>query len=188
MTLNEFREKGNVDLYKSKAKNLRVLKIFNLFVSFTALITLSIYYGFPHTTESDLIIMSIIKCSFSFYIMHYFIKFLNDVHPQTYLKRTWFEGGIMVLLIIEGISHILTDALILVPLLEKLSISAGEDLCLIFLQVYFFILVITELLCKGSILPKIKMHPAVIFILSLLGIITIGTLHLMMPEMTTHGK
>lgn len=188
MTFNEFREKGNVDLYKSKAKSLGLLKILNLFVSVTALITLSIYYGFPHTTESDLTIMTIMKCSYSFYIVHYLIKFFNDVHPKKYLKRTWFEGGIMVLLTIEGTSHILTDALILLPLLEKLSFTAGEDLCLIFIQVYFFILVSTELMSKGSILPKIKIHPAVIFILSLLGIITIGTLHLMMPEMTTHGK
>ena len=32
------------------------------------------------------------------------------------------------------------------------------------------------------------MHPAVIFILSFLGITTIGTLLLMMPEMTTSGS
>jgi Trk-type K+ transport system membrane component len=74
--------------------------------------------------------------------------------------------------------------LLFVPLLEKLSISAGEDLCLIFIQGYFFIVIIAALMRKKSIIPKIKMAPSVIFILSFLGIITVGTLLLMMPEMT----
>ena len=188
MTFNEFREIGNVYLYKSKAKNLRVLKILNLFVSFTALITLTIYYGFPHTVHGDVNMMNVMKYSFGFYVSHYLIKFIYDFHPWEYLKKTWFEGFVMFILIIEGASHIITGELLFVPLLEKLSISSGEDISLIFIQGYFFIVIIAELTRKGSVIPKIKMHPAVIFILSFLGIITVGTLLLMMPEMTSSGN
>ena len=188
MTFNEFREIGNVYLYKSKAKNLRVLKILNLFVSFTALITLTIYYGFPHTVHGDVNMMNVMKYSFGFYVSHYLIKFIYDFHPLEYLKKTWFEGFVMFILIIEGASHIITGELLFVPLLEKLSISSGEDISLIFIQGYFFIVIIAELTRKGSVIPKIKMHPAVIFILSFLGIITVGTLLLMMPEMTSSGN
>jgi len=188
MTFNEFREIGNVYLYKSKAKNLGLLKILNLFVSFTALITLTIYYGFPHTVHGDLNMMTVMRYSFGFYVSHYLIKFIYDFHPWEYLKKTWFEGLVMFLLITEGASHILTGELLFVPLLEKLSISSGEDISLIFIQGYFFIVIIAELTRKGSVIPKIKMHPAVIFILSFLGIITVGTLLLMMPEMTTSGS
>ena len=188
MTFNEFREVGNVYLYKSKAKNLGLLKILNLFVSFTALITLTIYYGFPHTVHGDLNMMTVMRYSFGFYVSHYLIKFIYDFHPWEYLKKTWFEGLVMFLLITEGASHILTGELLFVPLLEKLSISSGEDISLIFIQGYFFIVIIAELTRKGSVIPKIKMHPAVIFILSFLGIITVGTLLLMMPEMTTSGS
>jgi len=188
MTFNEFREIGNVYLYKSKAKNLRVLKILNLFVSFTALITLTIYYGFPHTVHGDLNMMNVMRYSFGFYVSLYLIKFIYDFHPWEYLKKTWFEGFVMFILIIEGASHIMTGELLFVPLLEKLSISSGEDISLIFIQGYFFIVIIAELTRKGSVIPKIKMHPAVIFILSFLGIITVGTLLLMMPEMTSSGN
>ncbi|MBT7652328.1 MAG: hypothetical protein HN563_03340 [Flavobacteriales bacterium] len=188
MTFNEFREIGNIYLYKSKAKNLGVLKILNLFVSFTALITLTIYYGFPHTVQGDVNMMTVIRYSFGFYISHYLIKFIYDFHPWEYLKKTWFEGFVMFILIIEGASHIMTGELLFVPLLEKLSISSGEDISLIFIQGYFFIVIIAELTRKGSVIPKIKMHPAVIFILSFLGIITVGTILLMMPEMTSSGN
>ena len=188
MTFNEFREIGNIYLYKSKAKNLGVLKILNLFVSFTALITLTIYYGFPHTVQGDVNMMTVIRYSFGFYISHYLIKFIYDFHPWEYLKKTWFEGFVMFILIIEGASHIMTGELLFVPLLEKLSISSGEDISLIFIQGYFFIVIIAELSRKGSVIPKIRMHPAVIFILSFLGIISVGTLLLMMPEMTSSGN
>lgn len=188
MTFNEFREIGNIYLYKSKAKNLGVLKILNLFVSFTALITLTIYYGFPHTVQGDVNMMTVIRYSFGFYISHYLIKFIYDFHPWEYLKKTWFEGFVMFILIIEGASHIMTGELLFVPLLEKLSISSGEDISLIFIQGYFFIVIIAELTRKGSVIPKIRMHPAVIFILSFLGIITVGTILLMMPEMTSSGN
>ena len=188
MTFNEFREIGNIYLYKSKAKNLGVLKILNLFVSFTALITLTIYYGFPYTVQGDVNMMTVIRYSFGFYISHYLIKFIYDFHPWEYLKKTWFEGFVMFILIIEGASHIMTGELLFVPLLEKLSISSGEDISLIFIQGYFFIVIIAELTRKGSVIPKIRMHPAVIFILSFLGIISVGTLLLMMPEMTSSGN
>ena len=188
MTFNEFREIGNIYLYKSKAKNLGVLKILNLFVSFTALITLTIYYGFPHTVQGDVNMMTVIRYSFGFYISHYLIKFIYDFHPWEYLKKTWFEGFVMFILIIEGASHIMTGELLFVPLLEKLSISSGEDISLIFIQGYFFIVIIAELTRKGSVIPKIRMHPAVIFILSFLGIISVGTILLMMPEMTSSGN
>tara|TARA_B110000459_G_C16624325_1_gene504071 strand:+ start:706 stop:2532 length:1827 start_codon:yes stop_codon:yes gene_type:complete len=187
MTLYEFRERGNVYLYNSKVKNLGILKILNLIVSSTALVTLAIYYGFPPSAESDMNMLNVMRCSFSFYVTHYLIKFIYTFHPLEYLKRTWFEAVVMLILVIEGASHIYTGSLLIVPLLKKLNITGGEDLSLIFIQIYFFIVVLAELMRKGSVLPKIKMHPAMIFIISFLLIITLGTLLLMMPEMTHSG-
>ena len=187
MTLYEFRERGNVYLYNSKVKNLGILKILNLIVSCTALVTLAIYYGFPPSAESDMNMLNVMRCSFSFYVTHYLIKFIYTFHPLEYLKRTWFEAVVMLILVIEGASHIYTGSLLIVPLLKKLNITGGEDLSLIFIQIYFFIVVLAELMRKGSVLPKIKMHPAMIFIISFLLIITVGTLLLMMPEMTHSG-
>ena len=188
MTLNEFRERGNVYLYNSKLKNLGILKILNLIVSSIAMVTLAIYYGFPHSAESDVNMLNVMRYSFSFYVVHYLIKFIYTFHPLEYLKKTWFEAVVMSILVIEGASHIFTGSLLIVPLLKKLNITGGEDLSLIFIQVYFFIVVIAELMRKGSVLPKIKMHPAIIFIISFLLIITVGTLLLMMPEMTHSGN
>jgi Trk-type K+ transport system membrane component len=188
MTFNDFREIGNVYLYKSKSRNLGILKLLNLIVSLTALVVLAIYYGYPNTAQSDQNLMDIMRLSFGFYVVHYLIKILYDFHPAEFLRRTWIEGIVMIVLIIEGVSHLFFDTLIHEPVFRALNISSGVDLSLVFIQIYFFIVVIAELLRKGSILPRVKMHPAIIFILSFLGIITVGTLLLMMPEMTTSGN
>ena len=188
MTLDDFRERGNVYLYKSKSRNLGILKILKLFVSFTALVILAIYYGYPYTPESDILLMNIMRMSFGFYVFHYLIKLIYDFHPWEFIKRTWFEAIIMVILVLEGASHLLFDTLIHEPIVRAISGYMGTDLSLLFIQIYFFVVVIADLMRKGRVLPRIKMHPAVIFILSFLGIITVGTLLLMMPEMTTSGN
>jgi Trk-type K+ transport system membrane component len=188
MTLKDFRERSNVYLYKSKSRNLGILKILKLFVSFTALVVLAMYYGYPYTPESDILLMNIMRMSFGFYVLHYLIKIIYDFHPWEFIKSTWFEAIIMVILIIEGASHILFNTLIHEPIVRAMSGSMGADLSLIFIQIYFFVVVIADIMRKGRVLPRIKMHPAVIFILSFLGIITVGTFLLMMPEMTTSGN
>ena len=130
-------------------------------------------------------LLSFVKFSFGFYVFHYLVRIIYDFHPLTFLKENWFEGVVMALLVIEGIGDLFFDRLLLEPLLIALGFDSYTDFSTIFIQLYFVIVVIAELMRKGSVLPRIKMHPAVLFILSFLGITTVGTLLLMMPEMTT---
>lgn len=191
MTLREFRERGNLFLYESKARNLGILKILNLLISLGALVVLAIYYGYPQTDESSAQLLGFVRFSFGFYIFHYIVRFIYDFHPVDFLKQHWFEGVVMAILTLEGISYLFSGSCLLVPLIERLGINSYTDLTTIFIQLYFAIVVLAELMRKGSVLPKInkiKIHPAVIFILSFLGIISVGTLLLMMPEMTTSGN
>jgi len=187
MTLRDFREKVNLGLYESKSRNLKILKIINLFISLTALVILSIYYGFPQTEETSIGLLSFIKFSFGFYVLHYLIRLIYDFHPSTFIKDNWFEGVVMLLLVLEGIGDLFFDRLLLEPLLIAMGFDSYTDFSTIFIQLYFVVVVVAELMRKGSVLPRIKMHPAVLFIMSFLGITIVGTLLLMMPEMTKNG-
>ena len=64
MKLREVRERVNLSLYESKARNLKILRVLNLFISVSALIVLAIYYGFPQTEGSSYGLLSFIKFSF----------------------------------------------------------------------------------------------------------------------------
>ena len=186
MTLREFRERVNVHLYSSKDTVLRVFRVLNFFVSATALILLAAFYGFPHDSASAELILQGVTVSFIFYVVHYTVRVVYEFHPWTFIKRTRFEALVMSILVIEGASDMLTGQLLVEPLIRSLGITSARDIYTIFIQLYFFLMVMAEVFrTGGTILPKFRLNPAVIFILSFSAIISVGTILLMLPEMTT---
>lgn len=185
MTLREFRERVNVHLYGSKEGVLRVFRALNFLVSTTALILLAAFYGYPHDSASAHLILQGVTASFVFYVIHYLVRVIYEFHPLTFIKRTKLEAVVMSILVIEGASDLFTGQLLLEPMMHSMGIPAARDLYTLFIQGYFFLMVIAELLRQKTILPKFRLNPAVIFILSFSAIISVGTILLMLPEMTT---
>ena len=156
MTLRDFRERVNLSLYESKAKNLKIFKILKLFISLIALVVLSFYFGYPQTPDSSSSLLGFVKFSFVFYVLHYLIRIIYDFHPLQFLKEHWFEGIVMSLLVIEGVSDLFFDSLLLEPMLIAMGIDSYTDFSTIFIQLYFVIVIITELMRKGNVLPSIE--------------------------------
>ncbi len=184
MSWNKFRERINLKLYGSKESVLKSLRIINLLVSVSAIGTLIYIYGFQHTTLEKEGLLNIIKGSFVFYIFQYFIRLIYDFQPKQFLRNTWFEGVIMLFLLIEGISYNFFDLLLIEEIFQRMGISSFTDITTFFIQAYFFIVVFLELKRSSSIFPKFKLHPAIVFMLSFLFIIIAGTGLLMLPEMS----
>jgi Trk-type K+ transport system membrane component len=185
MPLYKFRERVNLLLYDNKDQVLRMGKILNVLISLGAVLVLVYYYGFQHAPEQEAFLMNLIKFSFGFYVLHYLVRFIYDFRPIDFIKRTWFEGTIMFLLTIEGISYNLFDTLLFAKLASGLGIESFADVSTVFIQIYILIVVMIGL-GRGSIsLPKYKLNPALIFILSFSLIIFTGCCLLMLPEMTT---
>jgi potassium uptake TrkH family protein len=62
-----------------------------------------------------------------------------------------------------------------------------SEIMLILVQLYFFLTIFIEISHIGDFLGKIKIKPGGLLVLSFLILISIGTLLLMMPEMTVSG-
>lgn len=184
MSIQEFRERANVILYGSKDRVLRLLKRLNLLVSASALFVLAIYYGFPNESDTAAQLLGFVKFSFGFYVFHYIMRILYDFQPGEFIRKTWFEAAVMAVLLIEGTSDLLTGKLLIGRFTQSIGFDSMSDFYTIFIQGYFFTIVATELLRGGRVLPRIRLNPAVIFIISFLGLISIGTVLLMLPEMT----
>ncbi|GAB4379453.1 MAG: potassium transporter TrkG [Salibacteraceae bacterium] len=187
MTIRELREKINLVIYASKEKNLKRLKLISIFVSLTAISSLFYYHGFPTDEHTSNIIQLIVEFSFGFYVFHYLVKIFYDFSPLNFIRKNWFEGVMVAILIIEGIAHNLFDTVLLQNLFNALGIGGASALSVVFLQVYLFAVVLFELGDKTNLISNIKLHPSTIFIFSFLVIITAGTALLMMPEMTTNA-
>tara|TARA_B100000780_G_scaffold53876_1_gene33572 strand:+ start:418 stop:2244 length:1827 start_codon:yes stop_codon:yes gene_type:complete len=188
MTLNKLREQGNRFLGTSTSMKLLYLKVIQLFVSLVALATLTIYHGFPHSSQGDSNMMNVMAFSFGFYVVQYLIKLSCNIHPKKHFKATWLEAIVIVTIVTEVSSTILTGDLLITNLFEKYSISSGKDLSIIMVHGCFFLSTLIALVRKERCVALIKRHPAVVFSLSFLGLIFTGTLLLTMPEMTSSGS
>ena len=184
MTLQSFRERANVWLYDSKDRVLGGFQWLTLLVNLTALSVLAVYYGYSHDAETSKTLFDVVKLSFGFYVLHYAVRVLYHFHPRTFVKETWAEGLVMLVLLVEGAGDVLFGHPPLGNGLQSIMPSIG-DFSTFLVQGYLFVAIMMEWLRPGSRLPKIRLHPAVIFILSFFVLIALGTWLLSMPEMTT---
>ena len=184
MSWKTIRERVNLFLYDTKSTVLKTGRVLNLLISLFSVGVVIYYYGFDHQAAEQTRLLMILKASFAFYVLHYLVRLLYDFKPIEFLKNTWFEGLMMLLLVVEAIAYNFFGSLLLEALFQRLGFDSFTDLSTIFIQLYFFSIVVIELRLLGPILPKFKLHPAVIFIISFLVIIFSGTGLLMLPEMT----
>ena len=184
MTLQSFRERINVWLYDSKERVLGAFQWLTLLVNLSALSVLAVYYGYDHDAETAERLFDVVKFSFAFYVLHYSVRVLYHFHPKTFFRETWAEGLVMLVLLVEGAGDVLFGAPPLGRGLATLMPSIG-DFSTFLVQGYLFVAVLMEWMRPGSRLPRIHLHPAVIFILSFVLLIVVGTWLLSMPEMTT---
>ena len=184
MTWQSFRERANVWLYDSKERVLGTFQWLTLLVNLSALSVLAIYYGYEHDAETSASLFDVVKFSFGFYVLHYLVRVLYHFHPTTFFKETWAEGVVMAVLLVEGAGDLLWGSPPLGQGLAVLMPSIG-DFSTFLVQGYLFVAVLMEWMRPGSRLPRVRLHPAVIFILSFVLLIVVGTWLLSMPLMST---
>jgi len=171
-------------LYDSKERVLGTFQWLTLLVNLSALSVLAIYYGYEHDTETSASLFDVVKFSFGFYVLHYLVRVLYHFHPTTFFKETWAEGVVMAVLLVEGVGDLVWGSPPLGQGLAVLMPSIG-DFSTFLVQGYLFVAVLMEWMRPGSRLPRVRLHPAVRFILSFVLLIVVGTWLLSMPLMST---
>jgi Trk-type K+ transport system membrane component len=184
MTLKQFREKVNLLIYDAKPKVLGALTVMNVIVSLTALGTLVYFYGFGLTQFSREVCFTILELSFGFYIFRFLLKLFFDFHPPTFLKNNWFEGIIIVLLLVEGIAYNFFDTMIIEPIFASIGFEDFGAFSMIFVQLFIFIIILNNLFTKRNFKPWLKIHPGWLFTISIATMTLLGGLLLMLPEMS----
>jgi Trk-type K+ transport system membrane component len=186
MSIRDFRERVNLMIYDSKPTVLRILSGANVIVSLSALFVLIYYYGYKLDEYTHNVCFTILEVSFGFYIARFFIKFFYDFHPKEFIRKNWFEGIIIMLLLIEGIAYNVFDRMIVEPIFISIGFEDFGDFSMVFVQLFVFIIILTNLFKDRNFKPWLKIHPGWLFTISILLMTLFGGLLLMLPEMSNN--
>lgn len=186
--INVAREFINIRLYDSRNFVMSSLATGSLFVATFTLLVLVFYHGFDLDEGRNLLVGYIVRGSIAFYLVKFFLELFYDFHPWQFLKKRKWEAFLMLFIILDILSINILDFEILNKIGQYFKIAGLQDSFLLFLQGYFLVIVGLEFGKVGEILPKSKLSPPMMLILSFVLLIIMGTGLLMLPEMTVKGN
>lgn len=187
MDIRSYREKINLLIYNSKSVVTGVLSSLHMVVSLLSIGVLLYYYGFPLTREEKYFAFVLLQYSFAFYIVRFLVKILYEFDVPKFLRDNRFEGIVLGVLALEGIFYNFTGSFIIEPLFTSIGFEGFGDFSMVFVQIFIFILVLTNVVKQKKFKPWTKIHPGWLFTMSI-GLLTlIGAGLLLLPEMTQDG-
>lgn len=160
----------------------------NLLVSLSAILTLIWFHGYhyePKYLKPHLIYLYI---SFSFYFIHYLYRGIISGDIRRYNQKNRLEYAIFLFILTEFVLNRLLYFSLIQVLLFKLGIENHNHVFVFSLHICLMIIVGIES-GKATARSTIwKLSPPLLFILSFLVLIVIGSSLFMLPEMTASGE
>lgn len=185
MAIQKMRESLNTFLYDSQTMVRNALRIMTFLGGITAIGIMIHYHGFSHTLEQKENLLEYIKAIFAIFIINYTVRFFYSFEPRQFLKETWFQAIIVLLLIVDVVSYYLVGFPLLEWTFSTLGIPNFTTFYILFIQVYMLLLIVIEASKISKLFYSIKIQPAVLFVLSFLILIGVGTGLLLLPEMVS---
>ncbi len=177
---DEYNGKLRIHIVNNKDRVQLVLQICSLVISVVTIACIFCYHGLFITPQTKNLIRWMVHTSLFFYVFKYFVLLFYSLHRGKYIRQSWIEFVIILLLIIQFLSVNIFHV-------DIVDAQNFENIYLIFIQFYFLIMVLVEMAKMSSSLGNYHLSPPVLMVASFLFLIAIGTLLLKMPRMTTHG-
>lgn len=185
--INRIREHINLFLYPSKERNLSILRKITFLLTVTNILAIIYYYGFELTDFQKRTVFLLMQITLGYFIFRFFVRFLYDFHPKEFFKENFGEFLLVVFLFIEGISYNLYGTLIIERFLMKFWTSDYKTWIIGFTQVLIIIFLFTQIIKKSNFKSWFKIHPALLFTLSITTLTLFGAALLMLPKMNVDG-
>jgi trk system potassium uptake protein len=178
-------EKLNNFLYGSKNFFLQLTRVITFLNTFTALALLIYIIGNTLTPAEAKKIYKLLDLAFLFFIFTYLLRFTYAFQRTQFLKDTWFETLLMLIVVINGTSIYLFDFNLLESIFRAMGSHNPRHTYEMTINVFMLILIMVEITKLSTNISLINLEPATFFLLSFILLILIGTGLLMLPAMTT---
>lgn len=162
----------------------RILKKTAGIVSIFTMGIILYFYGFPQTEQTSFFCDIVIRFSLMFYVLKYLLSVFFSLRSWRYIKKHWIEGFIILFIIVWFIlSSVFNYGSF--GLLNSHRGRNFDNIAILLIQSYFFILMLIEISRIGNLLGKIKIRTGGLLIISFIILILSGTFMLLLPEMST---
>lgn len=118
------------------------------------------------------------------FVIIYLLRILYNFERWKFLKRTWFEGTLMGIILINHVCTYIFRYPIIYNLSEGVGIELSVEFYRLMVSLYMMVLLIIELLETRVHLKTLQLKPSITFLLSFIMLILIGTGLFMLPRMT----
>ncbi|HEY4652659.1 MAG TPA: potassium transporter TrkG [Pontibacter sp.] len=119
------------------------------------------------------------------FVLIYLLRILYTFERLKFIRRTWFEGTLMAIILVNLVGTYLLNLPVIYTVFESIGIPLSVELYRIMVSLYMLMLLIIELLETKVHLKALQVKPAVTFLLSFISLIVMGTALFMLPKMTT---
>lgn len=185
--LFRIREWVNLRIYSTKNVVIKGLRYISVPLSILAFGSLIYSYGFSLSSDKLLAINYLLKATIGFYIIKFLVEGFYSFSPIQYIKNSKWETLLMSYMIINIFLINVFDIEIISSIGKSLGLMQLDEFLMIFIQGYFLIFVALEMGKASRLLPHLKLSPPALLVSSFIIITSLGSLFLLMPEMTKSG-
>jgi trk system potassium uptake protein TrkH len=179
--LYKIREAINLRIYSGKTTVLLRLRLMRVLVGLGLLGLMVYHYGMPQTIESREWNAIIIRGSFYFFFFSYLLRVFYEFKPFSYILGNWQEGLLLFIMLLEGVFSTISGVHFF-----RYLVGSSDNYYLL-LQLLLLLLAFIETGKASQRLGMMAIKPAMLFFLSFIVLISVGTSLLLMPEMTVSG-
>ncbi|PKV63169.1 TrkH family potassium uptake protein [Pontibacter ramchanderi] len=177
-------EQLNRLLYGSKLRAYMLMRRTTYTLTIVAIGLLLYAHGVVTDPEILHMIFYAIDAIFGVFVVIYLLRILYGFERAKFLRRTWFEGILMGIILVNLLSTYLFNFPIIYNIFEGLGMPLSIEVYRILVSLYMLLLLLVELLETRVHLKTLQVKPAVIFLMSFVTLIALGTAMFMLPKMT----
>ncbi|MBA3286304.1 MAG: ATPase, partial [Nitrosopumilus sp.] len=155
-------------------------------VSIIAFSTVLILFGYNQSVWEELFLIGIIKGCLGFFVFNYLVRFLYTFEPKNFLYHTRYELVFISILIIDGLIFFTTGFPLVKTILINIGFQNPTGVYVVLMQFFLLVIIFLEFAKASIFINKLALSPASMLMYSFLILICVGTILLMMPQMTSH--
>lgn len=178
-------EKLNRTLYDSKLKVYAFMRRTTYVLTLVSIGLLIYAHGVEESPVTLHMLYYAIDAILAIFVIIYFFRILYTFERIKFLKRTWFEGILMFIILVNQIGTYGLNLPIVYNIFERLDIPLSVEVYRVAVSMYMLVLLIVELLETRVHLKTLRLKPTITFLLSFVFLILFGSGLFMMPKMVT---